>query len=324
MDNKNRVEYEIAVILPAYNEELTIQQTIEKFRKYLPNAYVVVVDNASEDRTSELANKALENHVESGCVLYEPTKGKANAVRKAFHEINAKIYLMCDADLTYPIERCHELIAPALEGKADLVIGDRLSNGSYKEVNNRQFHGFGNRLVRWLINFVFRAEMKDIMSGYRVISHRFVKNYPILVDGFQLETDMTLHALSRRFDIVEIPVQYESRPEGSVSKLNTFNDGFRVLKTIFNIFRLHKPMIFFGMLALFFCCLGLLVSIPVFHDWFKHNYIYHVPSAILASVLELVGFLMMSVGLILENHAYFQKANFEQQLLDYSNNQRKR
>lgn len=231
----------VAVVLPAYNEELTIEATIRAFHDALPEAAVWVINNRSSDATESIARATLSALGCLGGVLNEARKGKGNAVRRAFLEIDADIYVLADADLTYPAERARDLMAPVIEGHADMVVGDRHSAGHYAAENKRALHGFGNRLVRNLVNRLFNADLADIMSGYRVFSRRFVKNYPILVEGFEIETDLTLHALDKRFRIVEMPVEYRDRPEGSLSKLNTVSDGARVLFVIMQILRHYRP-----------------------------------------------------------------------------------
>lgn len=307
----------IVIILPAYNEELTIAGTIESFYKELPEAKIVVVNNNSADHTVRIAQETFARLGATGEVIHEDMQGKGNAVRRAFTDIEADVYVMCDADMTYPANRIHDLITPVLEGRAAMVVGDRLSEGHYREENKRKFHDFGNHLVKWLINKLFKADLTDIMSGYRVFSRKFVKNYPILVEGFQIETDVTLHALDKRFAIVEMPVEYKDRPEGSFSKLNTFSDGARVLLTITKIMRQFKPLLFFGAFACLFGALGILASWPVFSDWIREQYIYHVPMAVLAVALELLAMIFVSIGLILDSIAHQHKMDFEWRLLNY-------
>lgn len=222
--------------------------------------------------------------------------------------------------MTYPADRVHDLLRPVLDGEADMVVGDRHSGGHYATENKRPLHHFGNRLVQRLVNRLFSASLVDIMSGYRVFSHAFVKTYPILVEGFQIETDMTLHALHRRMRIVEIPVEYKDRPEGSVSKLNTFSDGARVISTIAQILRYYRPMAFFMVFSALFAIAGLMAAIPVFDDWFTHRYIMHIPLAILAAALETVAVLLLAVGLILDSIAHHEKKRAE---LNYLNVRRK-
>jgi glycosyltransferase involved in cell wall biosynthesis len=306
----------IAVVLPAHNEELTIEKTIRAFHSALPEAAIWVVDNCSVDTTNAVALATLSELGCAGGVLNETRKGKGNAVRRAFLEIDADLYILCDADLTYPADCVRDLMAPVIEGRADMVVGDRHSDGHYAAENKRTLHGFGNRLVRLLVNRLFNAELADIMSGYRVFSRSFVKSYPILVEGFEVETDMTLHALDKRFRIVEIPVEYRDRPLGSVSKLNTFSDGAKVIFTIARILRYYRPLAFFGGAAVLVGLAGLLAAFPVFDDWIREHYIYHVPLAILAVGLEVVAVLLMAIGLILDSITHQDKRAFERELLN--------
>ncbi|HCL56478.1 MAG TPA: glycosyl transferase [Spirochaetia bacterium] len=310
-----------AVILPAYNEEKTIKDVIIDFHTHLPDAEIFVINNNSKDKTHEIALETFKNLKLKGAVLFESRQGKANAVKKAFSEINADLYIMVDADLTYPAQEVHKLIAPVIEGKADMVVGDRISNNRYKEENKRKFHEFGNVLVKKLINVIFKSDLKDIMSGYRVFNKKFAKNYPILVEGFELETDMSLHALDKKFKILEIPIQYKDRPEGSFSKLNTFRDGFRVLKTIVKIYKNYKPLLFFSLFFLFFFIGSLAAGIPVLIEFIKNQFITHIPLAILSTGLAILSLLSLSIGLILatvtQNHRY----NYELNLIRYIQNE---
>lgn len=305
----------IVVVLPAYNEEKTIAGTIEAFHGALPEASVVVVDNNSQDRTFEFAHATLAKLGARGRVLLEGRQGKGNAVRRAFTEADADVYVLADADLTYPADQVSELIQPVLDNRADMVVGDRHAQGRYASENKRPFHDFGNRLVRSLVNRLFRANLADIMSGYRAFSRRFVKNYPILVEGFQLETDMTLHALDKRWRILEVAVAYRDRPDGSQSKLNTFSDGARVLFTIAQILRYYRPLYFFGTACVLFGIGGLVAFLPVWQDWIEHRYIYHLPLALLAVALELVAVSSLGVGLVLDAINHQHKMRFEQSIL---------
>lgn len=307
-------DYRVAVILPAYNEELTVAGTIRAFHAQLPQASIVVVNNNSSDRTREIAEQTLRELGAFGTVLDESRPGKGNAVRRAFLQTDADIYVLTDADQTYPAERVHDLMRPVLENRADMVVGDRHSGGHYARENTRLLHGFGNSLVQRLVNRLFRSQLVDIMSGYRVFSRLFVKNYPILVEGFQIETDMTLHALHKRFRIVEIPVEYCDRPAGSASKLNTFSDGAKVLFTIAQILRYYRPLAFFGGLSGLFVLGGLVAALPVFDDWIRHQYIYHVPLAILASALEIVAIMLLGIGLMLDSVVHQQRLEYERHL----------
>lgn len=317
VDNHERkLEAEIAIILPAYNEELTVEGTIRAFHAVLPDAAIWVVNNRSVDATEKIALATLSELNCAGGVMNETRKGKGNAVRRAFLEIDADIYVLSDADLTYPAERVLDLVAPVIDGSADMVVGDRHSEGHYAAENKRNLHSFGNRLVRNLVNRLFKANLADIMSGYRVFSRRFVKSYPILVEGFEIETDMTLHALDKRFRIMEISVEYKDRPDGSVSKLNTLSDGAKVIFTIARILRYYRPLVFFGGAAIVIALAGLLAALPVFEDWIRERYIYHVPLAILAAGLEVVAVLLMAIGLILDSITHQDKRAFERELLN--------
>ncbi len=309
---------EVVIVLPAYNEEITIEETIRAFHIALPSAAIFVINNRSSDSTESVARNTLLALNCAGSVLNESRKGKGNAVRRAFLEIDADIYVLADADLTYPADRVHDLIAPVINGQADMVVGDRHSAGHYAAENKRALHGFGNALVRNLVNRLFNANLADIMSGYRVFSRRFVKSYPILVEGFEIETDVTLHALDKRFRIVEIPVEYQDRPEGSVSKLNTFADGAKVLFTIAQILRYYRPLIFFGSICAVFFMLGLAAGYPVIVDWVLHQYIYHVPLAVLAASLEISAIMSLGIGLILDSITHQNRMAFERSLLSES------
>jgi glycosyltransferase involved in cell wall biosynthesis len=305
----------VVVILPAYNEELTIAQTIEAFWHAMPSAEIIIVDNNSFDATGEIAQDTLLRLGARGKVIKERRQGKGNAVRRAFTDVDADIYVMADADMTYPADKVDVLIRPILDGEADMVVGDRLSEGHYSRENKRRFHDLGNQLVKRLINRLFATRLGDIMSGYRAFSRRFVKNYPILVEGFQLETDMTLHALDKRFRIVEISVPYQDRPAGSFSKLNTFKDGARVIFTIAQILRYYRPMVFFGTLAVLFGLAGAISALPVLGDWIEYRYIYHVPLAVLAAALEIVAVMSLGVGMVLDAITHQHRMNSERRLL---------
>lgn len=305
---------DIAIVLPAYNEEQTIAGTVADFYSEMPEATFVIVNNASSDNTADVARKALSELGAKGMVVDEPRAGKGNAVRRGFNAVDADIYVMADADMTYPACHVHALVKPIEADEADMTVGDRISGGHYKHENKRKFHSFGNSLVCWLVNTIFKSGLADIMSGYRALSRKFVKNYPVLVEGFQIETDMTLHALDKRFRVQEIPVDYRDRPEGSESKLNTLGDGTRVLLTIVRIFRHYRPLMFFGGVALLLILCSLLAGIPVIDDWLQHRYIYHVPLAILASGLALLSGLSLALGIILDSIVYQHRMNFEREI----------
>ena len=306
-----KIQTKVALILPAFNEEKTISKTIKSFALYIPEALFVIINNNSKDQTKALAIKTCKKLKITFLLLDEKRQGKANAVRLAFQKVVANVYLLCDADCTYPAYQSNQLIQPILRGEVDLVIGDRLSKGHYKKENKRIFHSFGNTLVRWIINKLFRCNLKDIMSGYRALSYRFIKNYPILIEGFELETDMLAHALDKKITILEIPVDYKDRPKNSFSKLKTISDGFRVMRVLIQVFRYYKPFAFFFSFFILFFVLGISISIPVLQDWILYQHIYRVPLAILSVGLEIIAFLMLCLALILDAISRQDKFNFE-------------
>ncbi len=307
----------IAIIIPAYNEEATIRNVILDFHKEAPNAAVHVIDNNSSDHTGEIARQTITELNCMGGVFRVTRQGKANAVRWAFRHIDADIYVLVDADSTYPAKDIHKLVALVAEGEADMAVGNRLAGDNFQEKNPRRFHHVGNRLVCGLINLLFDADLKDIMSGYRAFSRAFVKNYPIICEGFELETEMVLHALDKRFVIREMPVKLESRPAGSQSKLHTFRDGWKVLKTIFWIFRHYRPLAFFGWLAFAFFVAGLATGAWPIYEYLRFNYVFKVPSAILASGLMVFSLVSFAIGLILDTIATHERMQFERQFLQY-------
>lgn len=301
----------VAVLLPAYNEELTIVKVIEDFKKALPHADIYVYDNNSSDRTNELAAAA------GAIVRFEPRQGKGNVVRSMFREIDADYYIMADADDTYPAAEVEKLLEPLRAGLADMTIGDRLSNGTYEKENKRGFHGFGNNLVKGLINRLYRGDYNDIMTGYRGFNKLFVKNFPVLSPGFEIETELSIHALDKRFKLVEVPITYKDRPEGSESKLSTFSDGFKVLKMIFNLFKDYKPLVFFSLLTLLFFMVGLLVGIPVITEFANTGFIDKLPSAVLATGLMILAALSFVAGFILDTVVRQNRMQYELKVYDY-------
>ena len=306
----------IAVLVPCYNEEFTVEKVVSDFKKELPDADIYVYDNNSKDRTSELALKA------GAIVRKETAQGKGNVVRSMFQDIDADIYVMVDGDDTYPADEVHGLIEAVREG-ADMVIGDRLSNGTYASENKRGFHNLGNNLVRLLINKIFDNDINDIMTGYRAFSKKFVKTNAIMSPGFQIETELTITTLVYRYKVKEIPITYRDRPKGSESKLNTFSDGFKVLMTLFDLYKDYKPLFFFGMFSLVFLIVGVLVGIPVIVEFFKYSYVYKIPSAILATGLVTISFLLMMLGLILDHNSNVEKREHELRINEwiyYENN----
>jgi glycosyltransferase, family 2 len=297
-----------AVLIPCYNEELTIEKVIKDFKKELPDADIYVYDNNSKDKTAQIAK------ANGAIVKHEYRQGKGNVVRSMFRDIDADIYVMVDGDDTYPAEEVHKLIKPVQEGRADMAIGDRLTNGTYQKENKRHFHEFGNNLVRKSINVLFNTKLKDIMTGYRVFNKVFVKNMPVMSPKFEIETEMSLHALDKKFIIEEIPIVYRDRPEGSVSKLNTVSDGMKVIKTIIKMFKDFKPRQFFWVIALIFVIIGLIVGIPVIVEFAKTGYITKVPSAILATGIMTIALIIGQCGVILDTVVKQNREDYELQL----------
>lgn len=305
------------MIIPAYNEELSIVQTLEDFARYQPQLEIWVVDNNSNDRTSELAKKAFAELNLKGGVILEKRQGKAFAMRTAFTFIEADYYAMIDADSTYPVKEFDRLFQLLIQENCDMVIGDRHSGGDYKKMMDRPFHNLGNKLVSKLINTLFRSQIRDIMSGYRLFSRRFIKNYPVLCAGFEIETEMTIHALDKRFKIVETPISFSQRPAGSFSKLNTYRDGYRIIKTIFGIFKDYHPFKFFSALAGLFVILALAAGTPVLTEFLNTHFITHIPLAILATGLMIFAVLFFAVALILDTVVKNQNFNYELKLIHW-------
>ena len=282
----------IAVLIPCYNEEKTIEKVIRDAKAALPDAVIYVYNNNSSDRTVEIAQKA------GAVVRNEYKQGKGNVIRRMFQEIDAQCYIMVDGDDTYPMENAREMADLVLEHNADMVVGDRLSS-TYFEENKRPFHNLGNSMVRSSINLLFKSEIQDIMTGYRAFSHRFVKTFPVLSRGFEIETEMTLHTIDKRMSLIEVPVQYRDRPEGSFSKLNTVSDGFRVLFTIFNLFRFYRPELFFGTVGMVLLLIAAGLFVPVLLDYFQTGLVPRVPTQIFSGFVAIAGLLSFGVGLIL-------------------------
>lgn len=297
----------IAILIPCFNEAATIGKVVADFKRVLPTAQVYVYDNRSNDGTADIASAA------GAIVCYEVRRGKGNVVRSMFRDIEADWYFLVDGDDTYPAEQAIDLLKQA-EGGADMVVGDRLSNGTYAKENKRGFHAFGNALVLFLINRLYRTKLHDIMSGYRVFSRRFVAMYPALSDGFQIETDMTVFALNRRFRMAEVPITYRDRPVGSTSKLSTYRDGVRVILTIFNLYRFFHPLRYFSLIALGLFLLGVAVGLPVIVEFLETHFISKVPSAILASGLMVLALVVFSNALILDALNRSDQESFERQL----------
>ena len=283
----------VAVLIPCSNEEKTVQKVVEDYRRVLPQADIYVYDNNSTDRTAELAAQA------GAIVKREYRQGKGNVIRSMFRQIDADCYLMIDGDDTYPAEPAPEMVRMILDGEADMVNGDRLSSTYFTE-NKRPFHNTGNRLVRGLINHLFHADVRDIMTGYRAFSRGFVKTFPVLSRGFEIETEMTIHAVDKNFLIREVPVDYRDRPEGSVSKLNTYSDGAKVLCTIFRLYKDYKPFAFFGVGALLFLILAAVLFLPVGIEFLRTGLVPRFPTLIVSVTLALCALLSFVAGVILD------------------------
>lgn len=297
----------IAVLIPCYNEEKTIGKVVTDAKKALPEAVVYVYDNNSSDRTVELATQA------GAVVRYEYMQGKGNVIRRMFREIDAECYVMVDGDDTYPMEYAPEMVDKVLHHNADMVVGDRLSSTYFME-NKRPFHNMGNSLVRGSINHLFKCDIKDIMTGYRAFSFGFVKTFPVLSKGFEIETEMTIHAVSNNMQIENVIVDYRDRPEGSESKLNTYADGIKVLGTIGRLYKDYKPLGFFTLLALFLALVSLVFFIPVLVDFIHTGLVEKFPTLFVCCFVMLAAVQSFFAGLILSNMAIKNRRDFEIQL----------
>lgn len=283
----------IAVLIPCFNESVTIEKVIRDYKEALPEAVIYVYDNNSSDGTDKIAERA------GAVVRYEYRQGKGNVIRSMFREIDAECYLMIDGDDTYPAENARQMCDLILQKKADMVIGDRLSS-TYFEENKRPFHNMGNVLVRGLINRLFHSNVRDIMTGYRSFSYEFVKGFPVISKGFEIETEMTIHALDKNFLLKEIPVTYRDRPEGSVSKLNTVSDGFKVLKTIGSLFKEYKPFVFFSLLSMLLFLIAMGFFLPVLMEYFETGLVARFPTLIVSGAIATMGLLIWIAGIILQ------------------------
>lgn len=297
----------IAVLIPCYNEEKTIGKVVADAKKALPEAVVYVYDNNSRDRTVEFATQA------GAVVRYEYMQGKGNVIRRMFREIDAECYVMVDGDDTYPMEYAPEMVDKVLHHNADMVVGDRLSSTYFAE-NKRPFHNMGNSLVRGCINHLFKCDIKDIMTGYRAFSFGFVKTFPVLSKGFEIETEMTIHAVSNNMQIENVIVDYRDRPEGSESKLNTYADGIKVLGTIGRLYKDYKPLGFFTLLALFLALISLVFFVPVLVDFIHTGLVEKFPTLFVCCFVMLAAVQSFFAGLILSNMAIKNRRDFEIQL----------
>lgn len=307
----------IAVLIPCYNEEITIYKVVTDFKNALPNADIYVYDNNSTDNTISEAKRA-------GAILgYETTQGKGAVVLSMFLDIDADYYILVDGDDTYPAEAAPSMLEKSINNRVDMLIGDRISNNTYTTENKRPFHNFGNDLVRKLINKFFKSELNDILSGYRIFSKRFVKNYTSLISGFEVETDLAIFALHYNFKVAQKSIEYRDRPAGSVSKLNTFSDGYKVLKLFLDLYRLYKPLSFFTLISSCFFIIGIVVGLAPIIEQIKYHYVFKVPTALGAVGLVIVSILLFICGLILDNITKFDKKNFKHSLLKYDEENKK-
>lgn len=298
----------IAVLIPCYNESKTIEKVVTDFRKTLPEAVIYVYDNNSTDGTAEIAKKA------GAVVRHEYQQGKGNVIRRMFREIDAKCYIMTDGDDTYPAEEAGKLCEAVLERNADMVVGDRLSS-SYFEENKRPFHNFGNSLVRGVINRMFKSDIRDIMTGYRAFSYQFVKSFPVLSKGFEIETEMSIHAIDKNMRVENVIIQYRDRPEGSVSKLNTYSDGMKVLFTIVKLYKNYKPFGFFTWIAVVLAVVATVFLIPVLLEYVKTGLVLRFPTLIVCCFVYLSAIQSFFAGLMLSTMKQKNMQDYEMNLI---------
>ncbi len=307
----------IAVLIPCYNEERTVEKVVADFQRALPEAVVYVYNNNSTDHTAELAEKA------GAVVRNEYKQGKGNVIRSMFQDIDAACYIMADGDDTYPAEAARELADQVLHHGADMVVGDRLSSTYYTQ-NKRPFHNFGNALVRWGINLLFDNDIKDIMTGFRAFSYEFVKTFPVLSQGFEIETEMSIHAVDKNMQIENVVIDYRDRPEGSVSKLNTYSDGFKVIRTIFRLYRSYHPLGFFGIIALLLAILSLLFFVPIVGEYVHTGLVDRFPTLIVCGFTMIAAIQSLFTGLTLDTLRKKDRQDFEMELLRAKGEKRKK
>ena len=298
----------MAVLIPCYNESKTIEKVVNDYRKALPEAVIYVYDNNSTYNTAEIAEKA------GAVVRHEYQQGKGNVIRRMFREIDAECYIMVDGDDTYPAEYGRKMTDMVLNKHVDMVVGDRLAS-TYFEENKRPFHNFGNSLVRWSINALFKSDIKDIMTGYRAFSYQFVKTFPVLSRGFEIETEMSIHALDKNLYVENLVIEYRDRPAGSESKLNTYSDGIKVLKTIARLFKNYKPLNFFGIIAFILFVLALIFFIPVLYAYIQTGLVKNFPTLIVCGFTVIAAILSLFSGLQLQTIAQKNRQDFEMELI---------
>ncbi len=294
----------VAVLLPCYNEAKTIEKVILDFKRELPEAVIYVYDNNSTDNTAEIAEKA------GAIVRYEYAQGKGNVIRRMFREIDAQCYLMADGDDTYPADYARKMITPIFEKNADMVVGDRLSSTYFTE-NKRPFHNFGNSIVKFFINAFFKTNIKDIMTGYRAFSYEFVKTFPVLSKGFEIETEMSIHSVDKNMLVENVVIEYRDRPEGSESKLNTYSDGFKVLKTIARLYKNYRPLQFFSLISMLLIIIATVFFIPVLIDFVKTGKVFKFPTLIVCGFTVLAAIQSFFSGLILSCIVQKNRQDFE-------------
>lgn len=299
---------EIAVLIPCYNESKTIGKVVRDFKEALPRAVVYVYDNNSKDKTDQIARQA------GAVVRYEYQQGKGNVIRRMFREIDAKCYIMVDGDDTYPANEALKLCDAVLNRGADMVVGDRLSS-SYFEENKRPFHNIGNSLVRGVINRIFKSDIRDIMTGYRAFSYQFVKSFPVLSKGFEIETEMSIHAIDKNMRVENVIIQYRDRPEGSVSKLNTYSDGFRVIMTIIKLYKNYKPMGFFTWISAILALISTLFLIPVIGEYLSTGLVERFPTLIVCCFVYIAAIQALFAGLMLSSMKQKNMQDFEMNLV---------
>lgn len=297
----------IAVLIPCYNESKTISKVVREFQSALPEAVIYVYDNNSTDRSGELAKEA------GAVVRREYRQGKGNVIRRMFQEIDAECYLITDGDDTYPAEAAAEMVDKVLSEKADMVVGDRLSS-TYTRENKRRFHIVGNYFVRRSINVLFKNDIQDIMTGYRTLSYEFVKTFPVLSKGFEIETEMSIHAADKNMHIENVVINYKDRPEGSASKLDTYSDGIKVLRMILRLYRTYKPMEFFGWIALILTALAVGFFIPVMSTFIKTGLVPHYPTLIVCGFTMIAAIQSFFTGLMLQTIVQKNRQDFEMEL----------